>query len=822
MGLKWPALLALVVILSAASVALIHDHLARRALNQLSGDYLKSSLDGSLYAVIRSDRKNLSNSQVLAEVSARLSFSLQADSRLTVYGLNPEGQVVAPPARRRLALPPPAVLQEVARQGQGLREIVLQGKPVWLAYNRLAGGDLVVVAQNLAEEYTGPFLESLNQATLLAMALLVVLVSAGAVWLARRQLTRPLIKLTSQAQRVSSGDLTPASPLAERGDEMGRLSSALALMTQRVRQMVEEARASQARFQRLFDENRDATYIIGPDGRLVDVNPAAVKIFGFDSREQMLALDSTRSLFVDQQERRRYIETLNQQHYVQDYPLNMRRRDGTHFQALDTATKSSSEGGHFGMLRDVTREVQARKALKESEERHRRLLEHAPDIIFRWSIPKGRFSYVSPAADAITGLKPEQIIASPGMLWDLLHPHWRRVVALRWGRLIRGRGPAVLDHEYQIMGLGGKYRWVRERSLLVRDEQGQPLAVEGLATDITERKEVERAQRQAHRLVETTLHGLPLAIVVIDQDHKVVHWNRAMEELTGVPRQERVGTDRQWHPFYRKPRPLMADLVLDNDLERIKEMFTTRGLKKSTFIEGGFEAEGFFSLGGRDRHLYFLAAPIYDEEGQIIRAVETMIDLSEKRRLEEKLRLLSVTDDLTGLYNQRYFFESLSREVEAAHRHGHALSLVLMDIDKFKNYNDRFGHLEGDKVLSRLAQVLSQCVRQTDMACRYGGEELVVIMPHTASQEAEVAAERIRRSIAEQEFFPSVVGQAPVRARITASVGVARLQIHQSMHDLVRAADKAMYQAKSSGGNQVGTCRNGQSIFMLRSGRASL
>jgi diguanylate cyclase (GGDEF)-like protein len=220
------------------------------------------------------------------------------------------------------------------------------------------------------------------------------------------------------------------------------------------------------------------------------------------------------------------------------------------------------------------------------------------------------------------------------------------------------------------------------------------------------------------------------------------------------------------------------------------------------------ECEDFFvRLNGADRHLYFLAAPIMDEDGRVVRAVETLVDLTDKRALEDELRRLSVTDDLTGLYNQRFFYATLGREVEAARRYGAPLALLLLDLDHFKVYNDSYGHLEGDRVLRRFADSLQSAVRATDLACRYGGEEFVVLLPHTDLEEALVVAERIRHGVEDLEFYPVVPGQGQRKAGITVSVGASLFAPKGDMNELVRQADVAMYRAKEAGRNRVALYR---------------
>ena len=667
------------------------------------------------------------------------------------------------------------------------------------------------------QELVEPAIAAYGREILWLLMALCLLVGPAAAWLARHELSSPLSRLTRAAERVAAGDLTPPEPLA-RQDELGRLSRALRSMTEAAQEMVERAQASQRRFQQLFTESRDATFIIDAGGRIEDINPAGLTIFGYPDRQGMQALASTSVLFADQEIRRQYIELLRQQGYVQDFLAPMQRKDGSRFQALITASSRGQGEGRFGLVRDVTQALDDQRALRESEERHRRLLENAPDVIYRWSIGQARYDYMSPAVEAVTGYSVAEVHQDPTIIPRIVLPPWREAVWGQWQALARGEGPLLPEHEFKIKRKDGQARWLRERSLLVRDAAGQALAIEGIATDITAHKEVEQALEQGQRMVESVLQGLPMAVLVLDRQHQVVHWNRAMERLSGLKASEVVGTSGHWRAFYRQPRPIMADLILANDWPEIERRYGRLGLKASTLVEGGAECEAGL-LGQeqeQERFYYFLAAPVRDQDGQVVRAVETLLDISDKRRLEDELRHLSVTDGLTGLYNQRFFYATLAREVETARRYGSLLCLLMMDLDHFKAFNDTFGHLEGDRVLAACASELRRQVRATDLACRYGGEEFAVLLPRSSLEEALAVAQRVRQGIAGLLFTPRDQEGRPCPSQVTVSLGVADLAPGEAPPDLVARADQALYAAKNHGRDSVAVNPTGGELRILR------
>jgi diguanylate cyclase (GGDEF)-like protein len=165
------------------------------------------------------------------------------------------------------------------------------------------------------------------------------------------------------------------------------------------------------------------------------------------------------------------------------------------------------------------------------------------------------------------------------------------------------------------------------------------------------------------------------------------------------------------------------------------------------------------------------------------------------REGRQELERLSVTDDLTGLYNRRYLMETLAGEVRRARRLEHPFALLMVDIDHFKEYNDAFGHLAGDEMLTRVARVLRESTREVDCAARYGGEEFLVLLPETGVVDAAETAERIRARVA---------AEALAGGKITLSIGVAEFPSHGDTPEvMIAAADAALYQAKREGRNRV-------------------
>ncbi|MGE5307503.1 MAG: diguanylate cyclase [Deltaproteobacteria bacterium] len=180
-------------------------------------------------------------------------------------------------------------------------------------------------------------------------------------------------------------------------------------------------------------------------------------------------------------------------------------------------------------------------------------------------------------------------------------------------------------------------------------------------------------------------------------------------------------------------------------------------------------------------------------------AHQTVIQI-ENIRLCEKLSSMAITDALTGLYNHRFFHEQLSNEIQRARRYASHLSLLMFDIDSFKSYNDRYGHLEGDRVLKQIADVTRRCTRKVDMVCRYGGDEFAVILPSTTLKGAKFVAEKIREWV---DKLDVVIKDKNKVIRVSISGGVAGYSEGMSKEELISAADKLLYMAKTDGGDKI-------------------
>jgi len=247
-----------------------------------------------------------------------------------------------------------------------------------------------------------------------------------------------------------------------------------------------------------------------------------------------------------------------------------------------------------------------------------------------------------------------------------------------------------------------------------------------------------------------------------------------------------------------KPEVVLMDISLpgidgNEALKRIKRINPNQCVVMLTAYATVDNAIQALKEGAQD----FLKKPFENEH--LIHIVNQCFErsrtLKEKEKLEEEVRRLSITDDLTGLYNHRHFFKTLEAEISRLKRQKTSLSLLMFDLDNFKKYNDLYGHIEGDKVLRKIGEIIKNSIRSNvDTGYRYGGDEFAVILIGASVEQALSIAERIRYSIENAGFRD-----------ITVSIGLAEYEEPLDVEVFVKRADDAMYVAKHSGGNRIYT-----------------
>jgi len=297
--------------------------------------------------------------------------------------------------------------------------------------------------------------------------------------------------------------------------------------------------------------------------------------------------------------------------------------------------------------------------------------------------------------------------------------------------------------------------------------------------------EAEQAYIEIKQIFKTVAGG----ILLIDSQANILRHNEEFIAMAGVTAEE-------------AKKGKCYDLFPTN-LCNTDECPLQKIRKGARRCEGEVEA---MAPDGSTVYYHIISTPFRGPAGDFIGVVEHISDITARVKAEKALqeseqryKELSIVDELTGLFNKRYFNHHLELETERARRYNLPLSLLMMDIDNFKHHNDTYGHADGDRVLARLGKLVAEAIRINDLGCRYGGEEFTVILPNTSGQDALVVAERIRARFSEEAFVP-MPGHVVHK---TVSVGVAEYRPGEKKEDLLERADQNMYSAKQGGKDRV-------------------
>jgi diguanylate cyclase (GGDEF)-like protein/PAS domain S-box-containing protein len=446
----------------------------------------------------------------------------------------------------------------------------------------------------------------------------------------------------------------------------------------------------------------------------------------------------------------------------------------------------------------ITAQKRAEKALRTENRRYHDLYENAPDMFATVDMNTQTITECNDTLANSLGLSKNDIVGRS--LFDLYHPAC--LDAARGAFALFQRTGSVRGMDLQLRRKNGSKIDVSLTATAVYDQAGRIVARRSSWTDISARKIAERTLQESQDLWRHFIEQAPAAIAMFDREMRYLAVSRRFIADAGFPPDIELYGASHYHVFPTMP-------------EHWKEAHR-RALAGEVVSA---EEDHFVTQDGRTQWLHWEVRPWYDVNGlagvvvfteDVSRRKQATNDLLklnaeletrvrdrtlQLEKLANELEALSLTDQLTGLSNRRAFDQKLAEEVRLAVRHRTPLSLVLLDIDHFKQYNDAFGHPAGDTVLRVMGQVLRDHTRTTDCAARWGGEEFALLLRHTAEGGALVVAERVRKAVESGEWN---------HRDITVSVGVATLwRDSTDGGSLLADADQALYDAKRNGRNRV-------------------
>jgi diguanylate cyclase (GGDEF)-like protein/PAS domain S-box-containing protein len=372
-------------------------------------------------------------------------------------------------------------------------------------------------------------------------------------------------------------------------------------------------------------------------------------------------------------------------------------------------------------------------------------------------------------------LDPQAFDARYETFLNLVHPADRKQVNQAYSHSVESRTPYEIAH--RLLLPDGRIKWLNERGETGYDDYGRALFSAGTVQDITACKRTEE-DLQFSALV---YHAVGSAVLITDSSDVIIAVNPTYTDLTGYSAEEVIGKNPRFQHSGRQ------------DSAFYKSMW--HKLNTTGIWEGEIWNR---HKHGHDIAVWQLIHTSYDDNGNVLRRVALLSDVTDQKRAEETIRRHAYYDPLTGLPNRRLFHDRLDLEIRKARRSGMPMALMFIDLDNFKQVNDSLGHHQGDLLLTEAVRRITACVRETDTVSRLGGDEFTVIIPELDSRHsADRIAQKLIRTLAQPFQLGTEIAQ------ISASIGITFFPDDATEMDaLLNNADRAMYAAKHSGRNR--------------------
>jgi len=509
------------------------------------------------------------------------------------------------------------------------------------------------------------------------------------------------------------------------------------------------------------------------EGRILECNTAAAKIYGY-TKDEMIGLTLTDLVPEEFAQRLPRVITDKETSNGIFLPRISKKKDGTIF-PTEIATKIINIAGKprlIAFIRDITKRKEAEKKLRKARKMFANLFNSSPEATL-YHDKEGRIININPRFTELFGYTPEEII---GRKIDegMIYPENK----IEEGERLTKNGLTFKGiSEYETI------RKKKDGTLIPVIISAAPVIVDkkpqgtlALYRDITERKKVEETLRKSQQEFAAVFKNSPEALVYVDEKSNILNINPRFTELFGYTLEEIKGrniNDGMIHPP-----------------DKIEE---GKNLDKIAFSKGYFNYETIRKK--KDGTLFPVSISGSDIiiDGQLKGVIGTYIDITERKKLEEKLQKLAHFDILTGSYRRGYSLNLLEQQIKTANRKKTFVTLFYLDIDRFKYINDTFGHNEGDKVLKETAKLFKSTLREVDIICRIGGDEFLLILPDTFPEKAPRIRERINKNL--EELNQSL--NKPYKISFSIGLSVYDPFNPQPVEKLIHLADQAMYKDKS-------------------------
>ncbi len=623
-------------------------------------------------------------------------------------------------------------------------------------------------------------------------------------------------------------------------DQAGNYTGAFALVTDITarKQMENALRESEARFRWMADTSPVLMWISGTDGLCYFFNQTWLNFTG-KTLEEEFGNGWAKGVHADDLEPclDTYLSAFQRRiNFSMEYRLQ--RADSEYRWLLDMGVPRFTPDGDFlgyiGSCIDITERKDAEEAIKTQQGFIQKIADSTPCILYIYDLTEKRLSYSNYELTEILGYTEEDI---KNFTWKTIkkniYPEDLKKILECFKQLKSGEEDKTFQFECRFKHKQGGWYWLSHRTMVFsRTSTGKPKQLLGTASDITERKQTQETLKKMNEKLLSWVKELECRnqeMVLLKEMNEFLQVCMSLEEAYAMvgdlikplfpqcsgavfvitASKNMVDAVTRWGhsmPCEHTFSSIQCWALRRGQIHWVDQNHTgllcqhihpenipTESLCLPMMAQG--EALGLLHIRSET------AGIMTDSKRQLAQMVSENLGLAlANLELREKLRHQSIRDPLTGLYNRRYMEESLEREITRANRGKYSVGIVMLDVDHFKKFNDTYGHEMGDQVLIEISNFLQQNIRNSDIACRYGGEELTLIFPETSLEDCQQRAEQIRQRIKELKIYNRNQFLSPV----TISLGIAIFPQQGITAKLViQEADKALYQAKVQGRDRV-------------------
>ena len=538
----------------------------------------------------------------------------------------------------------------------------------------------------------------------------------------------------------------------------------------------EQLKKVKEHFQLLFERMPVLAYSVGLDGKIIDINKLTVKTLGYKDKNELLGKPFLTTIYApsSREKAKRLFSKWKKTGIIKNEEMQIISKDGEIKDVILNVDSFYDDEGHPFYSISTQIDITKRKQSEEEIRLKSILLDNAGDSVFMVDM-NGKILYLNETAYKTRGYTKKELleknITKLGSEKDAKHAKKRLKKLKKEGKI---------QFEATHLRKDGSIINVEVNAQLI-EHKGEKVAV-SINRDRTESIKTESALRESEELYRSFVETSPDAVTLTDLEGKIIKVSKQTLKIHG----------------YKKEK----ELIGKNSLELIEKKGHEKAIKNiEKVLKGSSIASVEYILIRKDGSIFpaeLSASLIKDSKGNPKAFIGITRDITERKKIDDIVRHQAYYDSLTDLPNRVLFYDRLTTQINYAKRYKHKLAVLFLDLDYFKDINDEYGHIIGDKFLKKVADRLKRVLRESETCARLGGDEFLVLLPHISSEnDAEAAAKRIIKS------FSQPWEENNIRAHIATSIGISIYPDDgESAEELTFKADSAMYLAKLRGGRK--------------------